>query len=63
MMKKKLFVVKKALFLKWPWQLKFCFKQYFNQVDNVSYLRLKYNVNSGEYSKKRKSLENFYTNF
>ena len=50
----KLLVVKKALFLKWPWQLKFYFKKYFNQVDNVSFLRLKYNISSGEYSKKEK---------
>ena len=55
----KLLVVKKALFLKWPWQLKFYFKKYFNQVDNVSFMRLKYNVSSGEYSKKEKIIRKF----
>lgn len=45
-------LVKNALFLKWPWQLNAYFNKYFDQVNNISYMRLKYNVASGEYSKK-----------
>lgn len=53
-------LVKKALFLKWPWQLKFHFKKYFNQVDNVNFLRLNFNIVSGEYSKKEQIIRKFF---
>jgi SAM-dependent methyltransferase len=50
----KLSLVKNYLFLKWPWKLIRHFNIYFNQVDNISYIRLKHNIDSNEYSKKEK---------
>ena len=51
---KSLQLVKRELFLRWPWELKNFFKKYFKNVDNVVNLRLKDNVLSEEYSKKEK---------
>ena len=39
--------------------VKISLKKYFNQVNNVSFMRLKYNVSSGEYSKKEKIIREF----
>ena len=51
--KQSLSLVKNALFLRWPWELKSYFNKYFNSVNNLVNLRLKYDVFSEEYSKKR----------
>ena len=47
-------VVTNALFLRWPWQLKSIFNKYFNNVNNLVNLRLKYDIVSEEYSIKEK---------
>ncbi len=52
--KQSLSLVKNALFLRWPWELKSYFNKYFNSVNNLVNLRLKYDVFSEEYSKKEK---------
>ena len=52
--KAKLSLVKNALFLKWPWELKISFKKYFSSVKNISINRLKVDINSDEYSLKEK---------
>ncbi|OUU29733.1 MAG: hypothetical protein CBB97_02065 [Candidatus Endolissoclinum sp. TMED37] len=52
--KQNLNLVKNALFLRWPWQLKSIFNKYFNNVNNLVNLRLKYDIVSEEYSKKEK---------
>lgn len=53
---KSLKLVKRELFLRWPWQLKNYFKKNFKNVDNVVNLRLKDNISSEEYSKKEKTI-------
>ena len=52
--KAKLSLVKNALFLKWPWELKISFNKYFSSVKNISINRLKVDINSDEYSLKEK---------
>ena len=52
--KHKLWLVKSALFLRWPWKLKSSFKKYFKSMDNLVILRLKDDVFSEEYSIKER---------
>jgi SAM-dependent methyltransferase len=52
--KQKLKLVKRDLFLRWPWELKAAFNKYFKSVNNLVNLRLKDDVFSGEYSMKEK---------
>ena len=52
--KKSLYLVKNALFLRWPWKLKSDFYRYFHNVSNIVNLRLKQDVFSDEYSYKEK---------
>ena len=47
-------LVKTALFLRWPWELKSYFYKYFKKVDNIVHMRLKQDIYSGEYSVKEK---------
>ena len=54
--KEKLKLVKNFLFLKWPWVIKKEFNKYFYDISNVTHLRLKYEINSNEYSLKEKIL-------
>ena len=49
-----LWLVKNALFLRWPWEIKSIFKKYFQEVDNIVSLRLKKDIVSEEYSRKEK---------
>ena len=52
----KLHLVQNALFLRWPWELKTCFKKYFKSVNNLVSARLKDDVFSEEYSTKERLL-------
>tara|TARA_X000000950_G_C13862252_1_gene639197 strand:- start:253 stop:1113 length:861 start_codon:yes stop_codon:yes gene_type:complete len=52
----KLKLVKNFLFLKWPWVIKKEFNKYFYNLNNIAHLRLKYDINSKEYSLKEKVL-------
>ena len=56
--KKNLHLVQNELFLRWPWELNLYFKKYFNNVNNLVKLRLRYDVFSEEYSKKEKIIRN-----
>ncbi len=47
-------LVKTALFLRWPWELKSYFHKYFKNVDNIVHMRLIQDIDSGEYSVKEK---------
>ena len=52
--KHSLYLVKNALFLRWPWEIRSYINRYFQNVSNIVNLRLKEDVFSGEYTKKEK---------
>ena len=52
--KDKLYLVKNHLFLKWPWTIKKQFFEYFLSVTNITFYRLRYSVDSEEYTWKEK---------